>query len=436
MNLNIFFDSFTSIITTPIGFLYVLIFTQNWRYKRKKMQVIFISFFTCIIFANILMLSFLGLNDFTRILIAFSNSAACFILLLLTAKFERGKLFFSFFSALIFVFISNTISSCLLPVQMPYYLPVKAVLKIGVDLLSLTILQKYFASPYASTTDSLNIHWGKITLLPVSICLLFYLMVVDGATIYSNPAKVLPLLMLCVVSIIIYITLYYLFSDLQHQTSEKENKRVFKAQVEILENQLKHISEQEKATSFLNHDIRHYAQIIAACIRNEQYQEALEAISSLFHQLDQKSASLKKKNYCEHPIINVSIGYWIQKAEELGIQVFTKLNISPDISIDAMDLAIVLSNSMENAINACQKLSTGSTGRIVLTAQIVGKQLFIEIGNSYSGIITFDPKTNLPLTNSPGHGIGTQSISAFVRKYNAVMSYNAQDGWFTLRMLI
>ena len=44
--------------------------------------------------------------------------------------------------------------------------------------------------------------------------------------------------------------------------------------------------------------------------------------------------------------------------------------------------------------------------------------------------------TGLPAATREGHGYGTRSIAAFVRAGGGVLEYEAEDGWFILRMMI
>lgn len=43
---------------------------------------------------------------------------------------------------------------------------------------------------------------------------------------------------------------------------------------------------------------------------------------------------------------------------------------------------------------------------------------------------------DLPVTDSPGHGLGVRSISAFCRKHGALCRYEQQDGSLRLRILL
>lgn len=48
--------------------------------------------------------------------------------------------------------------------------------------------------------------------------------------------------------------------------------------------------------------------------------------------------------------------------------------------------------------------------------------------------IVFD-ENHFPLSQNPGHGIGTRSIIAFAQKNNAALDYQIEDGFFRLRIL-
>ena len=61
--------------------------------------------------------------------------------------------------------------------------------------------------------------------------------------------------------------------------------------------------------------------------------------------------------------------------------------------------------------------------------------LIFSIRNSYNGQIILD-ENNMPLSAEQHHGIGTKSIAAFVKKYNAVIDYQTDNNLFTLRVLI
>ena len=59
----------------------------------------------------------------------------------------------------------------------------------------------------------------------------------------------------------------------------------------------------------------------------------------------------------------------------------------------------------------------------------------LKVENTYNGKVRFG-SDGLPLSSEDGHGIGTRSIAAFCKKYDASWSYDASDGWFILRIAL
>ena len=61
--------------------------------------------------------------------------------------------------------------------------------------------------------------------------------------------------------------------------------------------------------------------------------------------------------------------------------------------------------------------------------------LMFECSNPYAGEVRFDGD-GLPVSPRPGHGIGSHSIAAFCRKHGASYQYTAENGQFTLRVIL
>ena len=132
--------------------------------------------------------------------------------------------------------------------------------------------------------------------------------------------------------------------------------------------------------------------------------------------------------------VNAAVCYYATMASEKGISCDIKLNIPKKLSLDGLELAMVVSNLLENAIHGVESLTDENARKIQFTAIYTG-QLLLEIENSYTGKI----KTNedgIPLSEKKGHGIGTQSIVSFAKKWNAELDYIISDKTFKVQMMI
>jgi len=105
--------------------------------------------------------------------------------------------------------------------------------------------------------------------------------------------------------------------------------------------------------------------------------------------------------------------------------------------IDAVDLYTVFGNALDNAIECVQQIEPAEKRMIdVLICREVGC-LVVHIRNSMEGKLDF--VDGLPRTTKEDngyHGYGLKSIRHTVEQYGGHMNVKAENGWFSLKLLI
>ena len=89
------------------------------------------------------------------------------------------------------------------------------------------------------------------------------------------------------------------------------------------------------------------------------------------------------------------------------------------IGIEPYDIAVILSNALDNAFEACENVPE-SERFVRICSRIKGEFFFIEVSNSYCGRLNVDNKTGLPVSSkndSAEHGMGLSNIQRFALKY-------------------
>ena len=118
------------------------------------------------------------------------------------------------------------------------------------------------------------------------------------------------------------------------------------------------------------------------------------------------------------------------EAEELGI-VF-HYDIAPfDVQISETDICILLGNILDNAIEACEQLSSEKT--IELKMRCINGMLYISCKNP-----TEQNEVSL-LTQKPDkeqHGFGTVSINKIANKYGGYANFKIEEGLFVCEIII
>jgi sensor histidine kinase regulating citrate/malate metabolism len=139
------------------------------------------------------------------------------------------------------------------------------------------------------------------------------------------------------------------------------------------------------------------------------------------------------KVFCENTTVNAALMHYVTIAERNNIRVKVSANIPHNAGVDEMQLAIAISNLLENAINACEKVPEAE--RFIEVTARYKQQLLLEISNSCSGEVMLD-EDGYPVTSVEGHGIGTRSVLDFVKKTGSEIRYITGDNMFKVRMLI
>lgn len=161
--------------------------------------------------------------------------------------------------------------------------------------------------------------------------------------------------------------------------------------------------------------------------------------------------------YCAHPVINGVINGKAGEMERLGIRFTFRLDVPSALPVEGIDLCALVGNSLDNAMEACQKLEqadrfidlTIRAEKGLLVLQVVNgapRDLSLHYGlQDVSG--SWNPSgsrnssgsrhssTCLPGTTkktSQGHGFGLRSIQEVTARYGGNLELSAEDGRFTL----
>lgn len=138
-------------------------------------------------------------------------------------------------------------------------------------------------------------------------------------------------------------------------------------------------------------------------------------------------------SYCKDVLLNATLSSYFGQAKKAGITLETHLAFPDTLPVDSGEFSIAIANAMENAINAC--CSFPEEQRIITCRCIYKPQLMLEISNPCSNDIVFS-KDGIPLSKEQEHGIGTRSILAFCKKYDAFCSFSIENNLFILKVVL
>ncbi len=297
--------------------------------------------------------------------------------------------------------------------------------------IGIIILFRYWIRPlYRQAVN----HWNIFFYVALCIFFLFaYYLLFRGEIITSLNENKIPLLLLCLLTVAAYGSMFYSLKRISKEYSLENENIKMKADRNLLQIATQSLNERMQLMdtyigelSIQKHDTRHFNATILELLQTGNTDKAMEYLRSSLNRTQERP-----KNYCENSAVNAVLSYYISLAQQSGITCETKLNIPENLQTDSLELSMVMANLLENAVNATVR---SAESKIQITAVFTG-QLLIEIINPCNGEILFD-ENGYPVSREKDHGIGTKSVIAFCEKNGAQIIYSAADNLFHVRLIL
>ncbi len=255
--------------------------------------------------------------------------------------------------------------------------------------------------------------WNYIWITPLSYYLVWFIYTYSSESyLYGVPENPIILIMLMLFEAGSIAT-YFILLQLLHYESEKSR---LEYQEVLNQSQYKNLSSRIDEARKIRHDMRHHFLMLETMAKKDDMQGILEYLS----EFSEKHAGDDVLVYCDHFATNALLSYYSQQAADEEIEFSARCNIPSEIGISNKDLTIILSNLLENAMNACRKITDGKKSiQMVGRYQDAGLALIIK-NTSLTGP-TKDGTGRYVSTSHSGHGVGIESVQTIVEKYNGMM---------------
>lgn len=241
--------------------------------------------------------------------------------------------------------------------------------------------------------------------------------------------------LLSIIAISFYISLFWSLKDItekyilrEENIKIKADELLLRSSTKAMQQSLALMEESTQRLRILNHDQRHINITLLEFLQSEKIQEAINFLKN-----NVVSPQLQKKNYCCNTIINSITSYYISLAKASSISCKTSIDLPETLLVDSFELAMTVSNILENAIQACKLLPVSK--RWIRFCATYSGQLLLSISNSCVQEVKLS-KDGFPVTLKDNHGIGTKSILAFVNHQKGEVIYDVKDGVFCISIII
>ncbi|MBQ6066955.1 MAG: GHKL domain-containing protein [Clostridia bacterium] len=227
----------------------------------------------------------------------------------------------------------------------------------------------------------------------------------------------------------INLLVFILFRRMHRQMLLKRDTDLLTSQLALQEASIKNLETAYNRTRHFRHDIKNHILLMNMLAEQEKYDELKDYLQEMGGVIDESSYVRITGVSAVDAILNEKL------FEAQGNSVTTAYDVAglEDNGVKPLDLCIILSNALDNAIEA--------NGRIA-DADARWLKLKIHGGESFTVISVANPVARAPQKSggayvtskkdADDHGFGLKSIESTVAKYDGEMLCKCEEGVFTL----
>lgn len=202
-------------------------------------------------------------------------------------------------------------------------------------------------------------------------------------------------------------------------------------QVEVMSRQVEEVNEIYMKMRGWRHDYHNHLQKLKAHLAMGQIVEAEKYLNELEGNLDGIKVKYATGNVSLDAILNGKLSI----AEKENICINCKAEVGENLTIEDIDLCVIIGNLIDNAVESCKKIPRDAERFLRIYLCIRKQQLYISVTNSTAEVIRkLDAEY---ITNKRGdHGHGLKRIDLVVEKYNGYSRRANEPGVFSTEIML
>lgn len=227
--------------------------------------------------------------------------------------------------------------------------------------------------------------------------------------------------------LIVFFTVFFLMAESLNRNSKLQlENHLLSMQQERYDNLKTSIEEARQA----RHDMRHHFNMISALAQEKD----LEKIQSYLNTAISRIPDLDM-NFCENRAADSVIGYYCSLAKREEIPFHAQIDLPAKISVDELDMCLILSNLLENAVEASQNTAPVRRQIKIQVYMHSRRLLLIQVENTFDGEIR-EKNGIFQSSKRSGNGIGIQSVRHIAEKSNGTSAFTYHTGLFSARVML
>lgn len=226
------------------------------------------------------------------------------------------------------------------------------------------------------------------------------------------------------------VLVLYLYEKQAEQSAQLRRREQYERHLKA---QVKHLDEillKQEELRRIKHDMNNQLVVIQGYFHEGDLVGGEAYVTSLLQNLQTPSSRIKTGNSAVDAILSTKKAL----AERKGITVDMDVQISDQLPLEPVDVCVIFGNALDNAIEACDRMTQGEKKIDLVLVQRAGK-LFCHLTNT----APMNPSKDFSVTSKAdkeNHGFGLMNLKESLEKYDSEPVIDYKDGLFSIKFVV
>ncbi len=208
------------------------------------------------------------------------------------------------------------------------------------------------------------------------------------------------------------------------------DRRIAGFQQDVMERHIDEVENIYRQMRGWRHDYHNHIQTLKAHVFLGQYDAIAAYLDTLDADLDGVDTIVKTGNV----MVDAILGSKLSLAASKQIDVTVKATVPRALGISEVDLCVIIGNLLDNAIEACVKISDVDGRFIRVYIGILKGQLYMSISNAADAVVKSGNR--YATTKGGTHGFGLMRVDKIAEKYGGYVNRQSEPGIFATEVML
>lgn len=201
--------------------------------------------------------------------------------------------------------------------------------------------------------------------------------------------------------------LFFMVDQLNYNSEKTFHLEMLSQQMQLQKQHFTELAAYNQEIRSIKHDLKNHTRMIQGYLQENQIDKAMEYLNSYTENLHQ----ISKFVFTGNNTVDILLNQKMIVAKENNITLDYNILIPSEMNIPDLDLCIILSNLLDNAIEATLKITNR---KIKLKINLYKEQLFISLSNTFDGSVKQSSNQLLSSKEDKNHGYGIYNVKRVV----------------------